>query len=969
MSDINDFVPLWGIWQIDSLIGEGSFGKVYKAVREEFGNKYYCAIKHISVPESENEVKQYLKENASTDITTAKVYYHQLVSDITNEINTMYSLSGNTNIVTYQEHKITEKPDGVGFDILIKMELLTELSDKVREQSLTQQEIVKLGVDICTALEVCAAKKLIHRDIKPQNIFISEEGNYKLGDFGISRQLEKTVNGLSKKGTYAYMAPEVFKGEDYGASVDVYSLGLVMYRLLNGNRLPFLPLAPAPVRYDDNEKALSLRLKGETIPKPAFADDALSAVVLKMCAHDRKARYNTAKEAKAALLALEGTNRVVPMVAPVGARSLTDEPMAAPGFYGTAPIQSTGPNQAAPLPYYENTVGVFNQTVTPYGGDRTVNVFSGAPDITNDVADTESEECEKEKKKRKIPWIIMAAIWIVLAVAGGTIAVLALKNKGADDPNLVASTGDPLLSNTDATSSDGMLKVEDVVGKTQAEAESILKGQGFEVLVKVGYSDTAKEGIVISQRPEAGNKSLKGSVVAITVSLGKAPEGTYAIIYDACGGEVSPSAEQLQVPEGKTLSSLPVATRQGYTFDGWYTAETGGTKVTEVSAAITLYAHWTADQSSSPGSSPGSSSPSTGQSQFTVSYSANGGGGAPASTTVAAGTNITVPNGPSSAPSYTITYNANGGSVSPGSKTVYKVFAGWNTSPNGNGAAYSVGSSLSVNENVTLYAIWWNQAIGSLPVPTRDTFNFSGWYVDSVRVDANYVASGNTTLVAQWSLNDVSGWVLASAVPAGAEIVSYKWVYTERTTTTSSSPTMSGWTKYDETYTWGSWSGWSQTKPSANATREIEQRIWGYTLYACITQDPNSPYGRRVRSYTPATSYYPYRESYGWHEPKVTKSKSDVDSAPQVKPGASGGTGNSFRNDDTKTAYVFSDGVNMVPMFITSTIYEYRYRDRVYTYHFEKFENKETAPTTSRTAAPSGTGISNQQEYVQYRLK
>jgi len=201
MSDINDFVPLWGIWQIDSLIGEGSFGKVYKAVREEFGNKYYCAIKHISVPESENEVKQYLKENASTDITTAKVYYHQLVSDITNEINTMYSLSGNTNIVTYQEHKITEKPDGVGFDILIKMELLTELSDKVREQSLTQQEIVKLGVDICTALEVCAAKKLIHRDIKPQNIFISEEGNYKLGDFGISRQLEKTVNGLSKKGT------------------------------------------------------------------------------------------------------------------------------------------------------------------------------------------------------------------------------------------------------------------------------------------------------------------------------------------------------------------------------------------------------------------------------------------------------------------------------------------------------------------------------------------------------------------------------------------------------------------------------------------------------------------------------------------------------------------------------------------------------------------------------------------------
>jgi len=165
MSDINKFLPLWGIWQIEDQIGKGSFGCVYKAFREEFGKKYYCAIKHISVPRDEDEVREFLKDNMTDDPSVASEYYHQLASDITNEINTMYSLNGYTNIVTYQEHLILPKESGVGFDIFIKMELLTELSDAVREQSLTQQEVVQLGIDICTALEVCAAQKLILRDI------------------------------------------------------------------------------------------------------------------------------------------------------------------------------------------------------------------------------------------------------------------------------------------------------------------------------------------------------------------------------------------------------------------------------------------------------------------------------------------------------------------------------------------------------------------------------------------------------------------------------------------------------------------------------------------------------------------------------------------------------------------------------------------------------------------------------------
>jgi len=323
MSSINSFTPLWGVWEIESTLGEGSFGKVYKAVREEFGRRYECAIKHISLPQNDAEVKQLLDEQMSNDISIASDYYRQIVEDIVNEIEIMHTLRGNTNIVAYEDHLILPKKSGIGYDIFIRMELLKELSERGKEGELTEGDVVKLGIDVCTALEVCAAKNLIHRDIKPQNIFINAEGHYKLGDFGISRQLEKTTGGLSKKGTYLYMAPEVYRGLEYGANVDIYSLGLLMYRLLNGNRLPFLPLPPAPVRYDDNEKALARRINGEEMPAPAFASEALAKIILNMCTYNRDDRHKTASEVKNELLSISSHEKTNAMFSELTAHEET----------------------------------------------------------------------------------------------------------------------------------------------------------------------------------------------------------------------------------------------------------------------------------------------------------------------------------------------------------------------------------------------------------------------------------------------------------------------------------------------------------------------------------------------------------------------------------------------------------------------------------------------------------------------
>jgi len=341
MSDIRNFTPLWDAWEIEPIsedrlaIGEGSFGKVYKAFREDFGRRYECAIKHISLPQSDEEVRELLYEQLSDDVSIASGYYREIVENINNEIGIMHSLRGYTNIVAYEDHLIKPKANGIGYDIFMRMELLTALFEHVKRNALTDTDAAKMGIDICIALEVCAAKNLIHRDIKPQNIFVNSEGHYKLGDFGISRQLEKTTGGLTKIGTYSYMAPEVYRGDEYGANVDIYSLGLLLYRLTNGNRLPFLPLAPDPLRFDDNEKALARRMKGEDMPAPAFADEDFAKVILKMCAYDRNERYRTATEAKAALMQVDTKSKVLPFVASSGNYSLTGNSQSKSSSEGT----------------------------------------------------------------------------------------------------------------------------------------------------------------------------------------------------------------------------------------------------------------------------------------------------------------------------------------------------------------------------------------------------------------------------------------------------------------------------------------------------------------------------------------------------------------------------------------------------------------------------------------------------------
>ena len=295
-------IKIWPGWTATRLIGEGSFGKVYEIVRNNFGIEEHSALKIITIPSSQAEL-QSLK-NDGMDDASATEYYRGLVDEFVQEIALMSKLKGSSNIVNYEDYAVIEHNISIGWDILIRMELLTDLPSYIRDNSLSTNDVIRLGIDICNALEACQTQKIIHRDIKPDNIFLSALGEYKLGDFGVARTIEKTVSGLSKKGTYTYMAPEVYKGENYGSSVDIYSLGIVMYKLLNFNREPFLPPHPQPIKYSDKNNALVKRISGEMIPPPANADEKLSKIILKACAHKSSDRYQSASEMKKDLTAL-----------------------------------------------------------------------------------------------------------------------------------------------------------------------------------------------------------------------------------------------------------------------------------------------------------------------------------------------------------------------------------------------------------------------------------------------------------------------------------------------------------------------------------------------------------------------------------------------------------------------------------------------------------------------------------------
>lgn len=293
MIGIND---IWPDWRVEELLGHGAYGKVYRVSRTELGHTSYAAAKLIEIPQDASEVASLI--SMGMDNLSIRSYFEGTARDIIKEIAVMESLKGAPNIVAIEDYRLVEHEDSIGWTICIRMELLESLVEyQKRMGPPTIEEILKIGLDISNALIYCENQRIIHRDVKPENVFHSAFGEYKLGDFGIARQIANaTKSALSQRGTGPYMAPEVVREERYGSNVDVYSLGIMLYRYLNKMRFPFLPPAPQPITTEDVTQAKLRRLRGDDLPAPLEADSALAEIVCKACAANAQQRYASARE-------------------------------------------------------------------------------------------------------------------------------------------------------------------------------------------------------------------------------------------------------------------------------------------------------------------------------------------------------------------------------------------------------------------------------------------------------------------------------------------------------------------------------------------------------------------------------------------------------------------------------------------------------------------------------------------------
>jgi len=281
-------------WSVVGCLSEDYLTATYEMARLDMPRLKHTTMKAIEI-----------MRDPAADISGNANAWETMLSSALEEIHILYQNKGNPYIIDYFDHaelNITNASGTiVGCHLLIRMELLPSLDQKISlEGCLTESEIVRLGTDILNGLKICHDKGIMHRDIKIENIFVSSR-NYKLGNFGVIKFFEDINRVRIIYCSCENVAPEICNGENYSFASDIYSLGLVLYTLLNKNQYPFVSTDASCIDYSGIRRR---RLRGEPLHKLPTRSAALSKVILKACEFNPEHRYQNAGEMLDDLLAV-----------------------------------------------------------------------------------------------------------------------------------------------------------------------------------------------------------------------------------------------------------------------------------------------------------------------------------------------------------------------------------------------------------------------------------------------------------------------------------------------------------------------------------------------------------------------------------------------------------------------------------------------------------------------------------------
>lgn len=336
-----------------------------------------------------------------------------------------------------------------------------------KRESLTLTEVIDIMTQLTDGIAHAHESYIIHRDIKPQNIMIEDNGLIKITDFGIAMALNATqlTQTNSVMGSVHYLPPEQASGKGSTIKSDIYSLGILMYELLTGT-VPFK---------GDNAVEIALKHMKDKIPSirkqnPAIPQ-SVENILLKAAAKNPRNRYDSAKDMHEDFLhCLEEEHaNDKKIVFEYPENDLDSE----------EPVQKTKKikeNKAVTKPVTEDTEELVNE-------------------ITNDDIEENEEEYFEEPKRKNTLITILATFFLLLLITGGVIWIVSTQE--IED-----------------------ITVPDVSGYTIDEAIKILEEEGFTYTTKTANSDTVETGSVIKTEPKAGSTRKKGDTITIVESTG-----------------------------------------------------------------------------------------------------------------------------------------------------------------------------------------------------------------------------------------------------------------------------------------------------------------------------------------------------------------------------------------------------------------------------------------------------------------
>ena len=490
-------------YEIIMKIGSGGMADVYKA-KDHVLNRL-VAIK-------------VLKQEYSTDATFVKKFRV--------EAQSAAGLS-HPNIVNVYD---VGEDDGVYFIVMELVQGITLKNYIDMKGKLDIREALNISVQIASGLSAAHENRIIHRDIKPQNIIMSRDGKVKVTDFGIAKVADSTTVTTTAAGTVHYISPEQARGGYSDERSDIYSLGITMYEMVTG-RVPF--------EGETNVAVALMHIQSEITPPRQLEPSipvSFEKIILKCTQKKPERRYASARELIADLRKVlthpDGEYVVIPGAIPQGRTIVMNDndidSLKAASLrknFGTKPEET----------YVEEPEEEEEEKPVqkPVQKKRPVKKKDLEED-DDDEFDKDEEDDDDEEVNPALSKVMMAlgiGGFIILAVIiffiighaagffGGSGSLFGHKNKDTSTESI--STESVSDTSSDTSTAGERVTVPDLSKKTEDEAKAALKELRLGVNVQTGTSDDVPEGQVYDQSPAAGTKVDVHTQVTINISSGK----------------------------------------------------------------------------------------------------------------------------------------------------------------------------------------------------------------------------------------------------------------------------------------------------------------------------------------------------------------------------------------------------------------------------------------------------------------